>query len=411
MRIQRAYRTELKLNGEQRRRCLRSAGTARFAYNWGLRQKIDAYRETGRSPDAMALHRRLNGLKKTEFSWMYNMSKCCPQEALRDLDRAFLNFFRRVREGSKPGFPRFKSRKRRIGSFRLTGSIRVEDRAIHLPRLGRLRLKEPGYLPAGRHVLSATVSEQAGRWFVSVLVEEEIDPPAHYGGAVGIDVGLEKLAVLSDGNLYKNPRAFEGALATLRRLGKSVSRKRKGSNNRRKAVRRLSRQHYRVACIRRDGIHKATTAITKQYGLMGIESLNVRGMIRGRYLSRSMSDAGLSEFKRQIKYKALWRGGRVVEADRFFPSSKTCSCCKTIKKNLSLGERTYRCEACGLVLDRDLNAAINLRDTAVSSTVEACGDASGGGIPVARESTSRASLKQEAKEDDYSRLGIFVCTL
>jgi putative transposase len=411
MKVQRAYRTELRLNGEQRRRCLRSAGTARFAYNWGLRRKIDAYRETGRSPDAMRLHRLLNEQKKTEFPWMYEVSKCCPQEALRDLDRAFVNFFRRVKKGGKPGFPRFKSRKRGIGGFRLTGSIRVEENAIHLPRLGRLRLKERGYLPAGKHVLSATVSERAGRWFVSALVEEEIDPPAHYGGAVGIDVGLEKLAVLSDGSVCENPRALEGALVKLRRLGKSVSRKRKGSNHRRKAILRLSRQHYRIACIRRDAIHKATTAITKQFGLIGIESLNVRGMIRGRHLSRSVSDAGLSELQRQIKYKALWRGGRVIEADRFFPSSKTCSRCKTIKKNLSLGERIFRCEACGLVLDRDLNAAINLRDTAVSSTVEACGDATGGGIPVARESTSRASTKHEAEKDEYSRHGIFVYTL
>jgi putative transposase len=409
MKIRRAYKTELKLNQQQRRQCLMSAGTARFAYNWGLRQKVDGYREEGRSPDAMELHRRLNELKKTELSWMYEVSKCCPQEALRDLQRAFEHFFQRVKEGSKPGFPRFKSKKQGAGSFRLTGSIRVEERRIKLPRLGWLRLKERGYLPAGASVLSATVSERAGRWFISVLVEEEIAPAAHYGGAVGIDVGVESLAVLSDAAVFENPRALEKAEEKMRRLSKSVSRKRKGSKNRSKALMRLSKQHYRVACIRRDAIHKATSAITKQYGLLGIESLSVRGMLGNRCLSRSISDAALSEFMRQIKYKSAWRGCRVVEADRFYPSSKACCRCKTIKKELSLGDRIYCCEACGLRIGRDLNAAINLKDMAVSSTVSACGDTSGGGIPSVRESTSRVSLKQEA-EYEYSFHGIFVHT-
>ena len=136
MKIQRAYKTELKLSSGQRRMCLKSAGTARFAYNWGLRRKMDDHKATGRSPDAMQLHKRLNKLKKSELPWMYEVSKCCAQEALRDLDRAFGHFFRRVKEGCKRGFPKFKSKKLGVGSFRMTGSIRVEERRIKLPRLG-----------------------------------------------------------------------------------------------------------------------------------------------------------------------------------------------------------------------------------------------------------------------------------
>ncbi len=168
MKIFRGYKTELRLNNRQRTLCLKSCGVARFAYNWGLRIKIDEYRDTGKSPNAIELHRRLNALKATEFPWMYDVSKCAPQEALRDLDRAFEHFFRRVKNGEKPGFPKFKSRRKEIGSFRLTGSIRVDADLVKLPRLGWLKLRERGYLPTDAKILSATVSERAGRWFVSL---------------------------------------------------------------------------------------------------------------------------------------------------------------------------------------------------------------------------------------------------
>jgi putative transposase len=169
MHIMRAYKTELDLNNKQRTTCERHAGAARFAYNWGLERKIEAYQATGKSPSAITLHRELNVLKKAEFSWMYEVSKCAPQEALRDLDKAYVNFFRRIKKGEKAkGFPRFKSKKRSRKSFRLNGSIRVVEDSIQLPRLGRLRLKERGYLPiegaAHVRIVSATVSERAGHW-------------------------------------------------------------------------------------------------------------------------------------------------------------------------------------------------------------------------------------------------------
>ncbi|MBU1750285.1 MAG: transposase, partial [Chloroflexi bacterium] len=245
MKVLRGYKTELDVNDRQRTACLRHAGAARFAYNWGLQRKIDAYQAGQPTPTAIDLHRELNALKQTELDWMYEVSKCAPQEALRDLDRAFAHFFRRVKlqkQGQHPGpvgFPRFKSRKRGIGSFRLTGSIRVFEDAIQLPRLGRLRLKERGYLPitsqgpdpvAAAKILSATVSERAGRWFVSLQVEMELpDPIPAQVDPLGVDLGVQTLATCSDGTTYANPKALGRAQEQLRRLQRQLARQQPGS--------------------------------------------------------------------------------------------------------------------------------------------------------------------------------------
>ena len=184
MLVERAYKTELDPTNTQRTTCLRHAGSARFTYNWGLQRKKESYQATGRSPTAIDLHRELNRLKHTDYPWMYEVSKCAPQESLRDLDRAYRNFF----EG-RAKYPKFKSRKQGIGSFRLTGTIRVFENAIQIPRVGRIRLKEHGYLPTtGVHIHSATVSEHAGHWFVSLQVEKEIEVPENVGSVAGVDV-------------------------------------------------------------------------------------------------------------------------------------------------------------------------------------------------------------------------------
>src|SRR5215469_1895906 len=216
MRVLRAYKTELDLNHAQVTACKRHAGAARYAYTWGLTRKQEAYTATGKSPSAMDLRRELNALKQTELSWMYQVSKCAPQEGLRHLDTAFAHFFRRCRlkqEGKwkgKVGYPQPKTKKQGLGSFRLTGAIVVFPDAIQLPRLGRLRLKEHGYLPVsgtvGVTALSATVSEHAGHWYVSVQVEQEQTVPANTGPVVGVDLGVKALATLSDGPVIPNPR-------------------------------------------------------------------------------------------------------------------------------------------------------------------------------------------------------------
>jgi len=393
MKVNRGYKVELDPNNVQRTLLLKHAGAARWAFNWGLRQKIESYQATKRSPSAMELHRELNKLKKLPkeqggVPWMYEVSKCAAQESLRNLDKAFKSFFRRCKQGAeRKGFPRFKSRRNGIGSFTLTGTVKVTSEGTHiqLPRLGRLRLKEQGYLPQdGVKVLSATISERAGRWFVSLSVEKDRPEPRSAKGVLGADVGISHLAVTSEGEVFENPRALGGALKRLRRLSKAVSRRKKGSKNRRKAKLQLARQHYRVSCIRRDSINKATTMIAKSAGTIVIEDLNVAGMLKNRRLSRALSDASLSEFHRQLEYKARWYGAILVKADRFYPSSKRCSRCGHVKETLGLGERTYRCERCGLVMDRDLNAAVNLKTLAPSSGVSACRQGSAGLVHVGR---------------------------
>lgn len=392
MKIQRGYKTELDLNDRQRTACLRHAGAARFAYNWGLQRKMDAYQAGQPIPTAIDLHRELNARKKTAWPWLYEVSKCAPQEALRDLDRAFAHFFRRVelqkqgQQNGPVGFPCFKSRKRGVGSFRLTGSIRVFPDRIQLPRLGRLRLKERGYLPSsGVKILSATVSERAGRWFVSLQVEEEIpDPPPAQGAPIGVDLGISTLATQSDGVTYANPRALTQAQQKLRRLQRQLARQQKGSRNREKTRRKIARLHYRIANIRRDALHQATSSIVaktkpaaERPSVVVIEDLNVSGMLQNHHLARAIADVGLYEFGRQLHYKATWAGSEIVVADRWYPSSKRCSRCGTLKAELDLSERMYECACCGLVMDRDLNAARNLVQlisTASSAGSNACGE-------------------------------------
>lgn len=314
-------------------------------------------------------------MKKTDFPWMYAVSKCAPQEALRDLDLAFKNFWRRCKQGAaKKGFPKFKSRHKSKLKFRLTGSFQVKSGQIKLPRIGWLRLKEKGYIPVNCKILSVTVSERAGRWFVSVQVDTVTDPPkTKVGTVLGIDLGIKHLAVLSDGTVFANPRSTRRHEDRLRMFNKQLARRQKGGRNRAKTKARLSRLHWKIACVRQDAIHKATTEIIRRASVIGIESLNVSGMVKNRRLAKAVSDASMSEFLRQLKYKAEWNGVKIVEADRFYPSSKTCHACGNVKESLNLGEREYVCEKCGVVVDRDLNAALNLEKLAAGSAVTAYG--------------------------------------
>ena len=390
-----AYKTELDLNNAQRTLLRKHAGAARWAYNYGLRRKKEEYKkwvDGGKQgkchlPSAIDLHREINALKKLPIEqggipWMYEVSKCAAQEALRNLDKAYQNFYRRCKAGARQkGFPRFKSKKRGIGTFRLTGSISASFTHVQLPRLQELRLKEQGYLPCPSkdvRVLSATISEKAGRWFVSLQVEQDLTFAKLPLRVLGVDVGISNLAVASDGSKFRNPRALRSSERRVRLLQKAVTRKEKGSNNQKKARRRLAVEFAYATNVRRDATHKATTAIAKRASIVVIESLNVAGMLKNRSLSRALSDAALSEFHRQLEYKVKWRGGELRKADRFYPSSKLCSRCKEKKDVLSLSEREYVCAFCGLRIDRDLNAALNLESLAGSYSVSACCPGSSG---------------------------------
>jgi putative transposase len=390
--IQRAYKTELDLNNEQITACKKHAGAARWAYNWGLARKQNEYRRSGASSSAMDLHRDRNVLKHSDVPWMYEDSKCAPQEASYNLDTAFAHFFRRIKlkqQGKlhgKVGYPQRKSRKHELGSFRLTGAITVFSDACQLPRLGRLWLKDRGYLPTSARVLSTTVSEHAEHWYVSVVVEQEHVVSANSGSIIGVDAGIKSLATLSDGTVEPDPRHLWLPLRKLKRCQRAVSHKQKGSRSRWKAARRLACLHRTVAHQRANTLHQFTSRLAKTKSTVVFEDLNVAGMLKNRHLAQAIGDVGFGAFRRQLAYKAAWYGSRVLVASRWEPSSKTCSGCGWGDEDLTLADRTFRCEDCGQALDRDLNAASNLAILAIlaklagssSERQNACGEESAG---------------------------------
>ena len=252
--------------------------------------------------------------------------------------------------------------------LQLTGSIHVYPDTIQLPRLGLLRLKQHDYLPMNVKIGSATISEKAGRWYVSICVHEEhSEPTPATGEVIGIDMGIKQLATLSDGRTFGNPKALRKRLNALKRTSRRHSRKKKGSKNRQKAKQRLTRMHARIANIRKDALHKATSAIvaktkpvSSRPSVIVLEDLHIAGMIKNRHLSRAIADVGMYEFRRQIEYKSFFAGIQVKIISRWVPTSKTCSWCGWIKEDLTLADRVFVCEDCGSVQDRDYNAARNI---------------------------------------------------
>ncbi|WP_229491826.1 transposase [Massilia sp. HP4] len=249
-------------------------------------------------------------------------------------------------------------------------------------------------------IVSASIDRVADRWYASIVVDTIASflPPAENQGAVGVDFGVTALATLSTGEIVVGPKALRTLLARVKRLARSLSRKVKGSRNYAKAKNKLARLHARIADIRRDGLHKLTTSITCRFHIIGIEDLNVKGMLGNRRLARSIADMGFGELRRQLEYKAEWRGGQVVVVDRWYPSSKTCSCCGHRLDTLDLQVRQWRCPHCGALHDRDVNAATNLRNMAVSSTVAACGGEGAGLAGEAQGETgpSEAGIQQQS---------------
>ena len=389
-----AHRIALDPTDKQRTYFARASGVARFAWNWALAEWQGQYvaRKDDPSlpqPSDAGLRRQLNSLKREQFPWMFDVTKCAPQEAIIDLGGAFRSFFEK-----RGRYPRFKKKGGRDSfcAANEAGTFRVDGKRIKLPVVGWVRMREAVRFTG--KLKRVTVSREADRWFASIMVEtDDIKPVEQPKEAVGVDLGVTTLATLSDGDPVPGPKAHKALLDRLRRTSRSLSRKRKGSANRRKAKAKLARLHSRIAAVRRDATHKATTMLAKTYRRIGIEDLNVRGMARNRHLARSIMDGGFFEFRRQLDYKARFYGATVVVADRWFPSSKTCSCCGSVKAELALSQRTFHCDACGHEIDRDLKAARNLEHLAASSAVSACGEERSGAVRKPR--VKRASAKQE----------------
>ena len=320
-------------------------------------------------------------MKNTDpaLAWWGENSKCAYQEAFRDLDRALRDFTRSrkgERKGRRVGFPRFKKRGKCRDSFRLsTGVMRCAGSTVTLPRLGTVRTHEPTRkLDNGTaRILSATVSRTAQRWFVSFTVEVDRAVPgrhARLGSAIGVDLGVKTLLTGVDDRGHvvtvAGPKALRSSLRRLRRASRAHSRKERGSASRRKSAARLARIHARAASVRSDALHHATTDLATRYETVVAEDLNVAGMTRNHRLARAIADQGFGQARRMLGYKTTWHGGQLIIASRWFPSSRTCSGCGTVKTKLGLSERTYTCPSCGLTLDRDINAAANLLKLAAS---------------------------------------------
>jgi putative transposase len=302
------------------------------------------------------VYRRL----RVEFPWYKDVSGRVTKNAIDDLDAAYQHFFRRVKLGQKPGYPRFK--KKGISdsfSIREVKKFRVEGRWLRIEKLGT-RIKMSQLIRwEGEHRQVTIRRSPDGRYWASVLVRVTNYDVRGGEGSVGVDLGVSKLATLSDGTEIPSNQPLKRGLKKLRKWQRKLSRKVKGSNRRARAKLKVARIHQRISNQRKATIHELTDRLTRGYGRVVIEDLNVKGMVQNRSLARSISDAGFGMFRSTLEYKARLRGVEVVVVDRWYPSSKTCSSCGAVKEDLSLSDRVFRC-GCGLVMDRDHNAAVNI---------------------------------------------------
>ena len=373
--MKRSHVIRLNPTPEQEVYFRKACGVARHAYNWALSRWKD-YRAEGKWAKIKDLKSEYNRIKGEQFPWCYEVTKCAPEQEFSHLGQAFANYWRMKEKGTLPklehqrkdgeegGFPRFKSKKRdRLSFYLANDKFTVEGYTLRVPKLGAVNLTET--LRWSGKIMSATISYRAGWWFVSIAVEVEHETPTHGGGTVGIDLGIKTLATLSDGEKFENQKHYRKSLGRIQGLSKGLSRKGKGSQNWWKQTRKLARAHYRVACQRQDILHKMTTHVAQTYALIGIEDLNTKGMLSNHHIAQAVSDASFFEVKRQLLYKVDQFGGSVQLVDRWYPSSKTCSGCGWIHNDLTLAERVFICRDCELLIDRDFNAAINIRKEAL----------------------------------------------
>ena len=359
------FKTELKLNNKQKTLLAKHAGTARHAWNWGLdltkailnNNKSCHSEEKIKFPTAIELHKWLNRLVKPDNQWYYESSKCAPQYALRQLRDAWDRCFKKI-----AGAPKFK-KKGRHDSFTLDGAIKLDHFKIKVPVIGWLRTYER--LSQNYQPKSVTISRQVDRWFISFKIEVNYQETPKIIEKVGVDLGVLNLATLSTGEVVegaKSYRKYEKKLARMQWLNRHKIIR---SSNWKKAQIKIARLHKKIASIRKDTLHKLTSQLAKNHSFIVIENLNVSGMLANRKLAKAIADMGFYEFRRQLDYKSKLYGSELIVADRWFASSKTCSCCGQIKEAMPLSVRIFEC-VCGLVIDRDLNAALNLAALATS---------------------------------------------
>ena len=348
-----SHQIKLNPNKAQMEYFAKACGIARFTWNWGLAEWNKQY-EAGQKPSGLGLKVEFNAIKGELFPWTYEVTKYACQQPFINLQTAFKNFFAGTAE-----HPQFKKKGIHDSFYIGNDHFDINGNKIRFPKLGWVKMHE--CLGFSGKIVSATVSRVADYWFVSVSVRMDITPKTNENQVVvGVDLGVKNLATLSTGEVIEGPKAYRKLQEKLAKLQRSLCRKKKGSSNREKAKRKIARLHYRISCIRKDSLHKLTTELTREFSVIVIEDLNVKGMMSNGKLAKSIGDMGFHEFKRQLKYKSITSGSKIIEADQWFPSTKKCSRCGEINHAITLADRVYVCPKCKFEIDRDLNAAKNL---------------------------------------------------
>lgn len=358
--MERSYKFRIYPNKTQENKILRTFGCCRYIFNHYLSERIEQYKSIGTAPTRFQQDKNLTLLKR-ELKWLKEVDSTALQSTIKNLDTAYQNFFRRIKKGEKPGYPHFKSKHKYKQSYKSNSNIKVMKKTVQLPKLGKIKCRISKEIQ-GR-ILSATVSKNpSGQYFVALCCTDvEIKPIPKSGKFIGLDMGLKKFLTTSEGEKYPNPKYINKSQKKLSKLQRQLSRKPKDSKRRKKARVKVAILHEHISNQRKDTLHKRSTKLIRENDIICIEDLAPKNMVLNHKLARSISDASWNEFRRQLEYKAGWYKKQVVVVDRFYPSSQLCSVCGVqhiSAKDLSI--RKWKCEKCGTLHDRDLNAAKNI---------------------------------------------------
>jgi putative transposase len=368
-----AHKIRIYPNAKQEVGLRKACGAARWAWNWALSEWQKAYGNKEKVNENL-LRKKLNSIKKEQYPWLYESTKCAPQQAIINLGKAYQSYFKSLKTNKKVGIPKFKSKKKNKDSFYIDNvHPLIKEKNFRVPNIdGTMKMAEsPRY--SGK-IMSYAVSRDVDRWYVSVTIDtSDIQKLEPTGKTVGVDLGIKTLATLSDGVVIENPKYLKQQEKRLARQQRVFARRQKESKNKEKAKVKVQKLHRKVRLSRLDTIRQVTAKLVRNYDCIVIEDLNVKGMVKNRKLAKAISDVGFGMFRTILTRKCEMYGRKLTVVDRFFPSSKICSNCGCIKDELSLSERVYKCNDCGFEIDRDLNAAINLKNTGLLPEFQACG--------------------------------------